>query len=463
MILKRWNPLTAVISVLLSTSMLLTACFSGSSGPNGTNEPPNKDKQVTIKVMFGYDEDEFYRDYGTAFISKFPNINIEVLNTQLFDPSGENDSNFIASFLEKEKPDVLWLSLDDYERLSDEKKLVDLDVFVQQDKFDLEGIHPAILKLLRDRSGGKLNGLAPMFNSEVLLYNKDLFQKHGIQPPTDSMSWDEVLMLARQFQSQKDGDNQVYGFGLPLFNTYSGLAYTVGTTNGLALLSPDGKQVTLNTEGWKNAFQSVADAVKAKAIGLSEQPEMQTFDHFYREDPFISGKIAMKMGNSFDPESLKQAKDEMDEGEMPNWGMVTAPVDPVNRGQSQSFSINQILAVNHDSPNIKAAWEFVKFVNSEEFARIRSKLSLPGTLLSRTAFIPDIDGMSMEPFYKLEPSSRSKGLDIGRFNRLFASVMDDEFQQVLDGKKSIEEALAEMERQAQEKLIKEELENNAAS
>jgi len=41
--------------------------------------------------------------------------------------------------------------------------------------------------------------------------------------------------------------------------------------------------------------------------------------------------------------------------------------------------------------------------------------------------------------------------------------MDDEFQQVLGGKKSIEEALAEMERQAQEKLLKEELENNAAS
>ncbi|MHA7964943.1 ABC transporter substrate-binding protein [Paenibacillus sp. CAU 1782] len=318
MMVNRWKPLGAAVIVLLTAALTLTACFGGNNAPNNAPGPLDQDEQVTIKVMFGYDEDEFYRDYGTAFISKFPTINIEVLNTQQFDPSGENGSNFIDSFIEKEKPDVLWLSLDDYEKLSDERKLVDLDVFVHQDRFDLDGIHPAILKLLRDRSGGKLNGLAPIFNSEVLLYNEDLFQQYGIQPPTDSMSWDEVLMLARRFPPQNDDGDQIYGFGLPLFNTFSGLAYTIGSTNGLALLSPDGSRVTLNTEGWKNAFQSVADAVNAQAIVIPHMPEIQSFDNYYRDDPFISGKMAMKIGNSFDPESLKQAGEALDEGEMPS-------------------------------------------------------------------------------------------------------------------------------------------------
>jgi hypothetical protein len=50
-------------------------------------------------------------------------------------------------------------------------KLYALDSVIQQDKYDIEGIHPAIRKLLRDKGNGKLFGLSPTFNSSALYYN----------------------------------------------------------------------------------------------------------------------------------------------------------------------------------------------------------------------------------------------------------------------------------------------------
>jgi len=85
------------------------------------------------------------------------------------------------------------------------------------------------LKMLRERGvGGKLYGLAPTFNSKALFYNVDLFGEYGIDPPTDSMSWEEVLNLARRFPKDGDPETKAYGLTVDLQMTASDFIRDVG-------------------------------------------------------------------------------------------------------------------------------------------------------------------------------------------------------------------------------------------
>ncbi|WP_051107715.1 ABC transporter substrate-binding protein [Paenibacillus fonticola] len=233
----RWKKIMVSISVL-SLTMLVSACIGGDSKSEGGLRPLPQGEEPTIKVMYYYDESEFFRDYGTLFVSKFPNINVEVLNMQSLENWGSLTDEDIYKFIEEEKPDVLLLGTNQYEKLAGEGKLYALDPLITQDKFDLEGINPSIVKLLRDKGGGSLYGLTPTFNSQALIYNVDLFQKYGIEPPTDSMSWEEVFALANRFSTNGGDQNRVYGFGLPDYSDYADLAYTIGLSNELRMVKP---------------------------------------------------------------------------------------------------------------------------------------------------------------------------------------------------------------------------------
>ncbi|MBB6729291.1 extracellular solute-binding protein [Cohnella sp. CBP 2801] len=430
---------------------------SGSSGEDKL-KPLGKDEQATIKVMF-YDESAFFQEYGSLFISKFPNIDVQVVNMQTLYNTGVYTEDSIYKFIDQQKPDVLMLSPDQYEKMATDGKLYELDSVIKQDKFDTEGIQPAILKLLRDKGNGTLYGLSPSFSNSALFYNKDLFEKYGIEPPTDSMSWDEILTLAERFPTDGSDKDRIYGFGVQNYGSIIDMAYQIGSTNGLRVLSPDGSQVTMNTDAWKQVFQTVAKAAASKAIRLPSNNMANgsmTMEEYYNRDPFISGKTAMYVGYSYDVQNIKQAKSSMPDKKL-NWGIVTAPVDPNNRGQSNSFSLSNVFAVNAQSPNLRAAWEFVKYIDSEDFARVKSKSSNSGNLLSRTAYNPDVDGVSLEPFYKLEPvSDPVYSLDKApaSFYGLFMPILQDELQAVIDGKKTLDEASADIQSRAQEALVK---------
>ena len=441
---------------VLSLTMLVSACIGGDSESEGGLKPLSQDEQPTIKVMYYYDESEFFRDYGTLFVSKFPNINVEVLNMQSLENSGSLTDDDIYKFIEEKKPDVLLLETNQYEKLAGEGKLYDLDPLISQDKFDLEGINSAIVKLLRNKGGGNLYGLTPTFNSQALIYNVDLFQEFGIEPPTDSMSWDEVFALANRFPTNGGDQNRVYGFGLPNYSDYADLAYTIGLSNELGMVNANSK-VTLDGDSWKNVFQMVVNEVNSKAIHLPSSDNLiQNAQDYYSQDPFISKKVAMKLVNSFEIENLKEAKVFLGAENMPNWGIVTAPVNPSKRSQSSYFSISNVFSVNADSPNLRAAWEFVQFINSDGFAQAKAKTPNTGGLLSRTAYISDVDGVSMEPLFQLEPASNyTDPLEKApaSFQNLIMPILQRELQAVIDNKKTMDEAISEMQNRAQEALV----------
>ncbi|CAM3737857.1 extracellular solute-binding protein [Cohnella lubricantis] len=443
---------------------LLTACAGGGNGKDKL-EKLDPEEQVTLKVM-APDENYFFQTYGSLFISQFPNVDVEVANMQpLFSQGSTQES--LQQFVEDNEPDVLLLNADQYEQMAQTGKLFALDSVIVQDKYDLQGIQPSILNLLRTKGNGNLYGLSPTFQSEALFYNIDLFQKYGVEPPRDAMTWEEILALAERFPAEGDKDNRVYGISFSFYTPPVQLALSIARTEGLRFVDADATQVTLTGDGWKRAFQSAADAIRSEAI-LIPDPSAQAgavfLQDYYNQDPFLSGKAAMMIDNTYEVQDILGSKRYTANKQPFNWGITTAPVSASARNESVYVTVNDIFAVNAQSPHIRAAWEFIKYITGDDYARVNAKSSPSGELLARTAYIRDSDGVSLEPFYKLAPADpASTGLENtpDSFQMQLVELLSDEMDKLIAGDESVDEALRSLQDKAQAALDQATLEKQA--
>lgn len=106
------------------------------------------------------------------------------------------------------------------------------------------------LKNFGDDSG-KFYGLPFVRNNAVLYYNKDLFDKFGVDYPEDGMSWDEVIEISRKMTRTDEGVD------------YSGLHahgyMELGGQMELPFVDPEKREslIEKNFEDWKYVFETL--------------------------------------------------------------------------------------------------------------------------------------------------------------------------------------------------------------
>ncbi|WGU97513.1 extracellular solute-binding protein [Paenibacillus dendritiformis] len=443
---KKWK----VSILLLAVISLLGGCFGGKPAL----EELDSEGKGKIKVLY-YDEGSFYSDYGNNFNVKYPNIEFEVINTgTIYQDMQENGTSYeeeYLKFIEKHKPDVIMTSSDSFEKLVQEGKLYNLDTVIEQEKFDLDGFMPGLVDMLRERGGGSLYGLAPYFHASVIYYNADMFREHQIDPPRNQMSWKELLELSSRFAGLGSGDDQIYGLA-DEFGQADGMLFNVALSSSLRVFDAKGEKITFNTDGWKEAMELTAKAIRDKGIyTASLEPEKENTMYYLQTEQFFKGKVAMILGSSWLMTNLRNQAVYASDSEEINWDFVTAPVDPAAPEESAFTMLSSIYAIAADSPNKRAAWEFVKFVNGPEMAKAASR-SFRGELPTRADAMKEVDGKSMEPFYMLRPKASSGSLWGGtsvnipdRFRMTFSNIIIKELKAMVENGKSAEEAVAVIE------------------
>ncbi|WP_438447880.1 ABC transporter substrate-binding protein [Gorillibacterium sp. sgz5001074] len=459
------------------TAALAAGLLAGCSGSDGDEavagmKKLGKDEQATVKIMY-YDEQSFYSKYGNLFLSKFPNIDLQVVSTSgLYKPNMDYDKA-VESFIEEQQPDLIMLQENQYEKYAAEGKLLELDGVVKQEKFDTAGIHPGILELLRSKGGGKLYGLAPDFYSQAVFYNKTVFDQYGVPYPKDQMSWEDLLNLAKRFPTDGDKEKRIYGLYQAYDQGLFGLGSQIGHTNGLAFVDAGAMKMTIQSDSWKKVFQTAIDAAQSKAI-YKPEPGQDGFrggsmEEYLKSNLFIAGRAAMTIDGGYFLENLNRAKDALKDTPLPQWEVVTVPVDPAHPDTGLGLSLNQIFAVNAKSPNLRATWELLKYISGDEYAKIMSRSSLSGGMLARTGYIKDKNGHNLEAFYKLKPISGTLYQDYQKlpnsFFPMFQAMAEKELSEVLNQNKTLDAVLQILQTQGQATLnqTKEEQEKQAAA
>jgi multiple sugar transport system substrate-binding protein len=431
------------IVLILTTIFLIAGCTS----PSDQNKAGEK---KSVKIM-AYDESYFYQEYGELFNLKFPNTAIEIVSSsKLYDRSNKNQKfdEVLSKFLEEEQPDVLLLEPESIQRLAVSGKLVDLQPLINRDKYDLTTYSQGILESIKELGDGKLFALTPQFNVNAIFYNADLFKKYGIEPPHDGMTWQEVFDTARRFPIDGSEKEREYGY-----ETQSGLGLDelvtiIGNSQGLNFYDEKTKKIVINNDSWKKIYKMTKDAVDSKTVYMSGGSGSGSVEE---SQPFIMGRAAMTVNSSYYLNNIKQAANSIKDYKGFEVGIAAGPADPTDPTKTMGY-LSTLFAIRADSSNIDAAWDFVKFVNGEEIAKIRSKIMSDG-LSTRQGINKEFNGISLEPFYKLQPRIQTKINDKDpipdNFISTFYNILQREMQLAREDKKTVDEALDTVKDEAQ--------------
>lgn len=354
---------------------------------------PDENEKAMLTVMY-VNEGSFYQDYGNLFTAKYPNVEFKVV--PLSETRGEGDmlSDYKAA-MDTYKPDILLMNETQYEALAAEGRLLELEVPIKAGKFDLAGMVPGVIDMLKDLGDGRLYGLANKFKSKALYYNKTLFNEYGVPYPEPGMSWEDVLKLAGRFPATGQDGEPIYGLFQPTFTLSPfHLVQQIGKARKLTAFDTDGKTLLFGSDSWASVFEQVVEGYKAGHIFYPNAPLRDNGDGTFSlnlggGNMFIAGKAAMAVDDLLTMQMMDFGARSKDGGDQTafEWDIVPMPVDPLAPNSTTEFELPEIFAVNRESAQMALAWEFIQYIHSENYMRMISKSSTD--LLARTGFETD--------------------------------------------------------------------------
>ncbi len=172
--------------------------------------------------------------------------------------------------------------------------VLNLQPFVDADPtFPLEDYYPPALETVR--YGGDLWGLPAAWWTEVLWYNRPLFDEAGVSYPTGDWSWDDLWMAA-QLLSAGEGEQRRYGFFWPLGSPLLLLEGLVGR-----LVDSDARVPAFRFDDPKvvNAVRRLADLKRQEVILIHRarrEGDSEYWDLRHLPDLVWTNRTAMWVG-----------------------------------------------------------------------------------------------------------------------------------------------------------------------
>ncbi|WP_020615545.1 ABC transporter substrate-binding protein [Paenibacillus daejeonensis] len=450
------------------TMTLLVPLLAACTGDGGTSTAENR--VLRIGVLYGGEENEpwFRQQYTDMY--EFNNNNIEIQIVPAIDYS---NMRYAMPDQQQEQPDpyeemqkmlngdnpvdVVVVEYNMLRRLVQDNSLKQLDPLMQEDGFSVDDYVPTVLKGIKTAGDGNIFALTPTFTSSALYYNKKIFSDAGVEPPTDGMQWPDVFNKAR-LVTAGEGEDRKYGF---MMNRWGGDGFwdlqTYVDPLQLKVFDDKVEKMLVNSDQWTNAWETISGLYRDKIIPTSMDMQssmtvdrpMSPFEH----DAFLSGKVAMMIGDYYYLNDLKRAQ--QSEGsvegfEMIDWDVVTVPEHPEKPGVGGNIMLSALMGINAKAQNPDDAWEYIKFVNSEAWAKLRSRSV--NEMVARQQFLKPREGLdyNMAAFYTMEPS-QPMSMEMEAAYRKYPNIYEVTsmgqplFQEVIEGKKTAQEALAEWE------------------
>lgn len=486
---KKALRLRKAVMVLVSVMLLagtLVACSGGSD--------PEADKKVLrIGVLYGGTDSESYtrEQYTDTYEYTHPNLEIEFAfavdyNATRFDNANSESATTqpdpyeeLTKMLTGDNPvDVVIFGYDYLKRLTQDNLLKQLDPLLTQDKFDISDYVPTVIDGIKTASAdGGIYALTPTFSSSALYYNKTMFTEAGVDLPTDGMTWDQALELAR-LVSKGEGDERQFGIA---FNRWGSDGYydmqTYSAPLGLKKWDDKLERMTVNEPGWHKVWETFAGLYQDHV--LPTQEDLQSFyesmnkqnsdgSYYYNpigSDLFLNNRVAMAVGEYYYTNEIKTTMDnasKIQDFKTFDWDVVTLPTHAEAPGIGNVY-LSDLMAINANAQNSEDAWEFIKFTNSREWAELKSRST--NQLTARKEFIQPRGGLSfnINAFTSLKPippQSVDTNVQYQKNPRLYEAEQPayNLLQEVAKDTKTVDEALLEWETEGNKILT--EMKNN---
>lgn len=317
--------------------MLCAGLVSGMALPAMADEGTDGG-EITISTWNDPNPDESLNMYVQAEKATGVKVNVTVI------PESDYSSklNQIVATGD-DSVDVLIVWENDLKNFVDAGGIVPMDDYLKDSTIDTGDFIDAVAQL-SDGLGGTY-GLPWCAATEILFYNKDMFDAAGIDYPTNDWAYDDFKAAAEKLTA--DG---VYGCTLPNLQTWwAGIAGA-----GDQVYDPESGQMVIGD----GAVSYINDVKEMVDNGVMPAPSSDT------SDLFAAGKAAMALQGSWNIGSYGGTLDF-------NWDIASLPTNKVKYNTLHTG----FYTINAKSQNQKAAWKVIEYLMGEEGQTINSKAS----------------------------------------------------------------------------------------
>ena len=291
-------------------------------------------------------------------------------------------------------PDVFWMHSNTAQMYMENDLLLNLDDYIaNDDAIDMANYYDGIVNLYS--SNGVQYAIPKDHDTIALLYNQALFDKYGVETPTDDWSWDDVYEAAKAISEAGAADG-VYGYAMNTSNNQDGW-YNFIYDYGAQLITDDHKGTTIASPEGKAGMEMVRKILSVAA----PQPVVAETG---TDSLFQSNLCAMITQGSWMINSFYTAEGHADY----KWALLpygdangNGVCDP---GERQSCYNGLGWAASASTANPDAAYSLISAFCSEAGQRKQAELgvtmaAMPGI---SEAFNNAFEGMDVSAFNRIE-------------------------------------------------------------
>lgn len=209
---KKWIAAASALALTMSVAAGCTdapvASEKAPEASKGEKAPDNEIFIYTVYPAFYAKEENFEKQIGQHLKKKFPNFTFKHVH---WDNPGRQYKDLIAAGT---IPDIIIdnarMNLQRYIMKNDLQ--YDMSELIKKYNFDTSKLNQAAFAQMKNVTPeGHIYGLPFQLSDFVLFYNKDIFDKFGVDYPKDGMTYDEIYELAKKL-TRVEGENTYKGY-----------------------------------------------------------------------------------------------------------------------------------------------------------------------------------------------------------------------------------------------------------
>ena len=288
-------------------------------------------------------------------------------------------------------PDVFWMHSNTAQMYMENDMLLNLDDYIaKDDAIDLSNYYDGIVSLYS--ANGHQYALPKDHDTIALLYNQAIFDKYGVDTPTDDWTWEDVYNASKAITDAGKADG-VYGYAMNTSNNQDGW-YNFIYDYGGQVITDDHKGTTIGSDASKAGMEMVRK-ILTTAVPQTMVAESGT------DSLFQSNVVGMITQGSWMVNSFYSA-----EGHE-NYKWAVLPYADVNgNGSCDAGScysgLGWAIAANTEHPD--EAYSLISYFASEEGQKKQAELGVTMAAYKgmSDAFTSAFDGMDLSAFTKIE-------------------------------------------------------------
>ena len=293
-----------------------------------------------------------------------------------------------------EMPDVFWMHSNTAQMYMENDLLLNLDDYIAaDDAIDLNNYYEGIVALYN--SNGHQYALPKDHDTIALLYNQAIFDKYGVETPTDDWTWEDVYNAAAKITEAGAADG-VYGYAINTSNNQDGW-YNLVYDYGAQVITDDHKGTTIGSDAGKAGMEMMRKILTVAA-------PQATVAETGTDSLFQSNLVGMITQGSWMINSFYKAENHADY----KWAMM--PYADVNgngacdKGERWSAYNGLGWAISASCANPDAAYSLISYFCAEEGQRKQAELgvTMAGYKGVSEEFANAFEGMDVSPFVRIE-------------------------------------------------------------